>query len=489
MPIPLRHSEDIFIYNIIAYFNKKFTIHLELFVVQCTLNDYRLKGETYMKHRLFNAVKLLMILCMLFILCSCASTVDDLYQLPQLSEQNFQLQEQMDAILNRGASYSPPSSGSHRQSVQLQDLNGDGTREAIAFFRVPNADKPLNIRIFSYTNGEYVESAKIEGEGESIDSISYSDMDSDGHMELIIGWQIGVDIKLLTIYTITDFQPYLVQSTNYTDYSLCNLNNSGENVFVVRTNPSSMTGEAELYTLRSDGEMESDIAALSVGITAVSRIQTSQLLNGVNAVFVECTTAEGMITDIFTFQINEFTNITGMTSDPALSGTYRKASAYCTDINNDNVLDIPVLIPINTSSDSTTTYYATRWYSYSSSGRQSLTMTTFHNDADGWYFVLSDTWLDEISIRRETSPGTRSIVFSVNIGNNTTEDFLVISALTGDNREDNAISGDRFILATHGEVSYTGEIVSELVLPFEVSKELVSDCFELIYSEWVVTEK
>lgn len=442
-----------------------------------------------MKRNLIKALRLIGIFVVLFILSSCTSSMDDLYQLPQLSEENFQLQELMDGILNQGVDYAPPSAGSHRQSVQLQDLDGDGQREVIAFFRVMSSDKPLKIHIFRYISGEYVECAKIEGDGESIDSISYSDMDGDGQMELIIGWQINVDIKLLSIYTITDFQPCLIESTNYTDYSLCKLHGAGENVFVVKMSSADQTGEAALYSLFSDGEIGCDSATLSAGITSIARIQTSPLLNGTNAVFVECNTDEGMITDIFTYQMNEFTNITGTTANPKLSSTYRASSIYCTDVNDDNVLDIPVLIALPSSSDTAATYYATRWYSYSSSGRQSLTLTTFHNNTDGWYFILSDKWINKISVRRETSPGVRSIVFSVAVNSNTSEDFLIISALTGDNREDNSISGNRFLLATHGEVSYTGEIVTENTLPFEVTKELVSDCFGLIYSEWIVTEK
>lgn len=443
-----------------------------------------------MKRKFSKALKLIGILCMLIILSSCASTIDDLYQLPQLSEQNFQLQELMDEILNLGASYSPPSSGSHRQSVQLQDLDGDGKREAISFFRFTNDEKPLKIHIFRDVDGEYIEAAKIEGEGESIDSISYSDMDGDGQMEVIIGWQISADIKLLTIYTMTNLQPYLVESTNYTDYALCNLSSTkGENVFVIRLTASTQTGEADLYTLLPDGELVTDSAPLSAGVTAISRVQVSPLLNGANAVYVECTTAEGILTDIFTFRMNTFDNITGVTSDPTVSGTYRTTSTYCTDIDGDNVLDIPIPITLTTAPESTTTYYATRWYSYSSSGRQSFILTTFHNFTDGWYFILSDSWIDKIAVRRETSPGTRSIVFSITINDGTAHDFLIISALTGDNREDNSISGNRFILSTKGDVSYTGEIINEDKLPFDITEELVSKNFELIYSEWIITEK
>ncbi len=434
-------------------------------------------------------LKILLLISALFVLCSCSVTVDDLYQLPQLSGENAQLQKLIDEVLNLGASYAPPSSGSHRQSVQLEDLNNDGHREAIAFFRVSGDDKPLKIHIFRKIDGEYVETAKIEGEGESIDSISYSDMDNDGQTELIIGWQISTDIKLLTIYSISDFQPYLIGSTNYTDYALCNLNVIGESIFVIRLLPSEQTGEADLYTLLADGELNKVTAPLSAGITAISRIQTSPLLNGTNAVYVDCTTANGMITDIFTFQINEFNNITCTTSDPSVSSTYRSSSSFCTDINEDNVLDIPTLVALAQPSDATTTYYATRWYSYSSSGRQSLALTTYHNYTDGWYFVIDDAWINQISIRRDTSPGTRSVVFSVINSDNTITDFLTISALTGDNREDNSISGNRFLLLSSGEVSYTGEIASDLSLPFEVTKELVTQCFHLIYSDWVISPK
>lgn len=434
-------------------------------------------------------LKLMMLICVLFVLCSCSVSVDDLYQLPRLSGENAQLQGLIDGILNLGASYSPPSSGSHRQSVQLEDLDNDGKREALAFFRVANDDKPLKIYIFRQENGEYVEAAKIEGEGESIDSISYTDMDNNGQTELVIGWQISSDIKLLTIYSIADFQPYLIGSTDYTDYALCNLNIVGQNVFVIRFSPSEQTGEADLYTLFADGELNKVTAPLSAGITAISRIQTSPLLNGTNAVYVDCATENGMLTDIFTFQINEFKNITCMTSDPTVSGTYRTSSTYCTDINEDNVLDIPIPVPLTQTSDSAATYYATRWYSYSSSGRQSLTLTTIHNYTDGWYFVIDDSWVNQITIRRDTAPGTRSIVFSVINSDNTTTDFLTISALTGDNREDNSISGNRFLLLSSGEVSYTGEIVSDLSLPFELTKELVSQCFHLVYSDWVISPK
>lgn len=436
--------------------------------------------------------RFLIVVCLftaVLLLSSCTNSTEELYQLPKTPEQNSQLQGLIDDMLAHGAAYSPPSSGTHRQSVQLEDLDGDNVREAISFFQVTGDDKPLKVHIFRYIDGDYQQVAVIEGEGESIDSISYADMDGSGTMELIIGWQISSEIKLLTIYTINDFHPYMVESIDYTDYALCNLAGEGKNVFVVRLISSDQTGEAVLYSLQPDGELEKSTASLSSGIISVSRIRSSTLLNGVNSVYMEGTTAEGFLTDIFTMRLGAFTNITLNTGSASSSDTFRTLSINCTDINNDGTLDIPIPVALNSSSESTTTYYAIRWYSYSSSGRQSLTQTTFHNSTDGWYIVLSDNMIRNLYVRRDTSRGTRSVVFSTPDAVGVVRDLLAVTALTGDNREDNSLSGNRFLLSTKGDVIYTGEILTGDATFFGISKDNVSSNFHLIYSEWVTSDK
>ncbi|MBQ6539954.1 MAG: VCBS repeat-containing protein [Oscillospiraceae bacterium] len=447
-----------------------------------------------MKRILKHALFVLCVVCIAMAFSSCTTTTEDLYQLPKMSEQNSQLWSLIEEILDQGASYSPPSSGTHRQSVQLEDLDGDGQRDAISFFQVAGDTKPLKVHIFRFADGEYQPAAVIEGEGETIDSISYADMNNDGAMELIIGWQISTDIKLMNIYTLNDFQPYVIVSSDYTDYSLCSINNSGRNVFLIRLSPSDQSGEAVLYSLLPDGELDKVTAPLSSGVVSVSRIKSSPLLNGVRAVFVEETTSEGFLTDIFTLQRGVFTNITLNTGDAASSVTYRTIAAYSMDINGDGVLDIPVPVQLNSAPDSTTTYYAIRWYSYSSLGRlskteQNRTVTTFHNSTDGWFLVLSDDIVNRLYVRRDASRGARSVVFSLPDSAGVVRDVLAISTLTGDNREDESISGNRFLLSTKGDVIYTGEILSEEFTNRSFTKDQVSMDFHLIYSEWGTSEK
>ena len=87
---------------------------------------------------------LLMLLC----LSGCyLKTGDELYSLPQPPEDYLDLQTALSAFLDSGAEYAAPVSGANRQSVQLVDLNADGVKEAVAFFRTAD-ERPLKVCIF-----------------------------------------------------------------------------------------------------------------------------------------------------------------------------------------------------------------------------------------------------------------------------------------------------------------------------------------------------
>ena len=66
----------------------------------------------------------------LVLLSGCfVKTVDEMYALPQHSDEYYNLQQAIDAVMAGGASYCAPVSGVNQQSVQLADLDGDGIQE------------------------------------------------------------------------------------------------------------------------------------------------------------------------------------------------------------------------------------------------------------------------------------------------------------------------------------------------------------------------
>ena len=66
--------------------------------------------------------------------CGFSFSPTDLYSLPQLPEEYTELNSSLNQLLESGAEYAAPVSGSNIQPVQLEDLDGDGEEEALAFF-------------------------------------------------------------------------------------------------------------------------------------------------------------------------------------------------------------------------------------------------------------------------------------------------------------------------------------------------------------------
>ena len=416
-----------------------------------------------------------------------AKTPEGLYALPQLSDEYIRLQSVLDSIQSAGAEYSAPTSGSNRQAVQLEDIDGDGEKEAIAFFKVESDEKPLKIYILRNHNGEYSEAAVLEGEGMNIESVAYVDLDGDGVMEMIAGRQISAGVKLLMVYSLKNFEAAALVSADYTKYSLFDATGDGmTDLMLLRVSSSELSGEAELYTVSSEGELTSASARMSLGVESVLQTRVGKLTGGDSALFVESViNGSSIVTDIFAYRQSGLLNITADEMIGISEQTLRSnIGVNCRDIDGDGVMEVPCPVQLPSRS-STVVYWATEWYAYRPNGDRVLDMTTFHNTTDGWYFTLPEHWNGRITVRREdTVSGERAIVFSGLSAGVTVTDLLEIYTLTGNGRDARATKGERFVLYTADETIYAARILAGADA-LGVTEEYVKENFNIIYSEWI----
>lgn len=142
------------------------------------------------------AGKMLVIGLFSLLLSGCMFTTPEtsLYRLPKLAGEYESLESQIDALLTNGAEYAAPTSGSNLQSVQMIDLDGDGSEEAVAFFRRASDKKPMKIYIFKADGDSYERYAVIEGTSSQIYSVNYADLDGDGLKEILVGYKSSSDV-------------------------------------------------------------------------------------------------------------------------------------------------------------------------------------------------------------------------------------------------------------------------------------------------------
>ena len=413
---------------------------------------------------------------------------EDLYSLPHASEEYLRLQRQINSILDLGAEFAAPTGGPNRQAVQFKDLNGDGESEVIAFFSMLG-DSKLMIHIFDFIDGDYTVTEVIEGVGSGFESVRYVDMDGDGVVELVVGWQMGVALKHMTIFSIKDFHSVLLAERHFAEIAVLDLLGNGNSSVVAISLPTPESGAAaEMFTMMPDGEIVSYEARLSIGIETISRILAGKLLDGAPALFIDSGGRfddGGLVTDICTYRDGSFVNISAKSASGISDETVRSLISS-SDVIKDGIVKVPM--PRRLRAQSETPYYAIDWYAYNSLGHSSLALTTYHNNFDEWFLILPFDWRGKVSVRREdVVSGERTVIFSYITGDNGPyEDFLKIHKIFGETREERAKSGGRVRLLSDGASVYAFELLTEpnsFGLTFNAA--LISENFRLIHSEWL----
>ena len=459
-----------------------------------------------MKKRGLRLALLWALLCLLLTGCFFRS-VHELYAVPQPPADYEALQARLSEVVAQGGEYAAPLTGEMIQSVQLQDLDGDGKQEAIAFFRLPSEEKPLRIYIFRPVGEEYEALAVIEGAGTAINSVDYVQLDDDPFKEIVVSWQMTAQVHSLAAYSISPEQTEELLRTDYDSYQLVDLDQDNQQELLVFRTPIGSVPQAEYYdfdavlTLAGSAPMSTGAYTASDGSIKsgyLQQLQTGYLVDRVPAVFATSSYGgNGSITDIFAVRDGALCNVT---LDPE-TGESGETIRYYTqvsqrDINGDGIVELPQPVPLldyRVTTD-TVSFWLIHWRQFDLQGRAHPIFTTYHNDRDGWYFILPEAWENNVTLSRSDLPGggERAVTFSYWTGEEGVEPlpFLTIYKLTGTNRVNRAKSGERFLLhpldALDRPEAATTIYAAELRNGWDcgLSEDEVRERFALIRTDW-----
>lgn len=423
-------------------------------------------------------------------------SVDELYALPILPNEYSDLQATIQATVDDlKAEYATINSGDNTSVVQLLDLDADGVQETAAvFLRITDAtEKPMRVCLYRRDGeGNYRGVHMLEGDGNSINSVAYEDLDGDGVKELLVSWQMGTRVYILSAYQLSSQGAEELVSTSYNEsYLAVNLDGEGGKELVVfqQSNAGESSNRADYYLFREGSMALAYSAPLSDNMQDVQSAQFSRLADGARGIYVTSTTGNGVVTDILVADSNGVRNVT---RDPesgvstATSRSYTDVAAG--DINGDGVLEIP--LPMQAASldpELPPSYYIIYWRQFDSTGTATVRSATYHSTSDGWYLMLPTEWLDKITVARNdilSNRGERSVVFYYT-GNEEQEPypFLTIYRLTGSNRQARAKLPGRFVLRTDSTNTYAA-MFSPCEWDCGVKQEELTQRFNLITTAW-----
>ena len=417
-------------------------------------------------------------------------SVEELFTLPRMAEEYTGLTQELEALITQGYEYASPTGGRNIQSVQMADLDGDGQQEALAFFRMSSDEKPLKIFVFKIEGDSYARYCTIESSGTAIDSVQYEDLTGNGRLEIIVGWRVSMDLQALAVYSLEPDGARELMRTNYVKYAVADLNKDGKRELTVLRANQDGEGVADCYvskngalTLRSSVLVSMTMAELS----QQGKVTVGVLRSNDPALFITGV-ADGAraITDVLALRGGELTNLV-LSAITGVSGEVsRFCSVYPMDINGDGVTEVPRTVTLQGEDADHAVSQRVDWISYDASGTASRVLSTYHDVADGWYLQLPEGWPERVWVGRSTSPDEIGITFYTDSSREESYvPVLRITALSGSERERLAVRTGRFILGRNDGVIYVGELLKgNQDWKYSVTEDEVRASFSLIGTEW-----
>ena len=438
-----------------------------------------------MKKRIWISVLLVAVL----ILSGCSiQTVEQMYQLPKRSEVYNNLQSVIDGAMV-GLEYCAPLTGENQQTVQTADLDGDGWPEYLVFAK-GTSDRPLRVLVFQQVDDAFVHFGTIESNGSAFDQVEYVQMDGLGGMELVIGRQLSDQlIRSVSVYSFTKGEAEQLLSANYSKFLTADLDadNLHELLLLRPGQTDTDKGIAELYGMEKGVMERSNEVSMSEPVANLKRIVVGKLHDGEAAVYAASTVEDtALITDVYACFDGILKNVSLSNESGTSVKTLRNYYVYADDIDNDGVVELPLLINMQPMEEGGTTdrHDLIRWYAMKSDGTEVDKLYTYHNFVGGWYVELKNDWAYRLTVDAQ---GNENAFYIWNENYKSTSKVVTIYTLTGPNKEEQATQDGRFVLLKTDSVIYAAklEVASEA---FGISQETVVRDFYLIQQDWKTGE-
>ena len=238
---------------------------------------------------------------------------------------------------------------------------------------------------------------------------------------------------------------------------------------------------AEFHGWRNDAMTMVNRTALSSTMAALNRgsIVTGALSADTPAVFVTGVDEKGVaVTDILVCREDGSMTNAALNSSTGVSGlifSYRQLQPQ--DINGDGIIEVPA--PAAHSEHEKMNDGIVDWLQCDMDGETQRVSTTYHCLSSGWYFAIPEDWVGSVSASSSESGLSESQVLLQVDG----QPVTALYAISGENRENRALRGNRMVLRRQTAIVYAGELL-EGSAALEFDEDALRENFRLIVSSW-----
>ncbi len=369
------------------------------------------------------------IICLLFSSCGAGpafKSVNELISPPLYYSEYADLAENFKKEVGNSITLCTPYSGEHTSAITVEDIDGDGTDEAIIFYKESTPDAVPRMRIFSDGQNGWMPNADLSGYGSGVDSFFLADMDADGITEIIVNWSMsGSAAKTMSVFRAPNNTLGYSEITNEMSFASYVVDMDGDGcdeLFFIGQNIFGGTAQrtAKLLKISGGSVVILDEANADSDVSGYSSAKTEKLSeNSPMKLYIDALRNDKqMITELFYWNAEKSELVTPFFDKETMSNTatLRNEPIECRDIDNDGSIEIPVQIDLNDEEHpeiDSETLPVTVWIDYD--GEKIHTVAeTFINKKDGYMVLLDESEKGELKAR--SYPAQSCVVLSDDIG-------------------------------------------------------------------------
>ncbi len=347
---------------------------------------------------------------MMSLLSGCIFDVSDSDMLskPRLPLELEEISQVLKDHFNEDIKLITPLEGENKKSVQFIDLDMDGEDEVVVLHTKETDQFAIKITVLSKKNDKWRINTDIQGIGYDVNKISFPDLDGNGVKEIVVGWQSGAQLnKGLSVYMHGENGYEEIFKDSYTEFVTGDVNdNKQDELVTVKLSRSDSFAKTKVYTL-ANGRLELLAENHMDGfVNEYAEVQIGKINPYSTGIVIDAKVgARSGFTDVFIYKNNQLKNLFFDEKWKVTRATYRQVERQSTDVNQDGVIEIPILVSGN-KYERTPDYlnYITVWNQVNAQDELEPVLRSFDNQEDGYRFKFPASWSNQIGIV-ETSEG------------------------------------------------------------------------------------
>ncbi|PAE19861.1 FG-GAP repeat domain-containing protein [Robertmurraya siralis] len=347
------------------------------------------------------------ILIAVFIILSACDIIDmpsllvkgpsDLIESPPSGDrQKTALREKVQQLLPVNVEFVTAKHGLTKESIIVEDTNGDGELEAVVLYRENREDRNVQLLFLHEKDGEWEQLTKLETDYYLLDYFMLSDLDEDGVLEVVIGLYFSdfETEKQLLIYEWNNGNFQQVLERPYDVLDVADYNRDGREELLVIHGKKREFYNAELFQYENKELQLLDIVSLDP-YAFHENVESGKLSDGHQALFIDSAIgAHSMTTEMVVFGDEGLIKLE--------EDMIKAKPLYSRDMNNDGVLEVgSMYIPQGWEETAFADIPFIEYYStYSIAGDSHKVMERYTDRERRFYIEIPPVWFEKVTLNK-----------------------------------------------------------------------------------------